>query len=119
MSNNKSNNNSSAGGVGFLGLLALIFITLKLTGVIGWSWWWVLSPLWIPASIALLIFAVMLIGVVAVAIGKVNRIPAAKGENLDKIAELHGLQRGFMESDERLRKRITETIKTTNRRPKP
>lgn len=73
MSNNKNSNNSSTGGVGFLGLLALIFITLKLTGVIGWSWWWVLSPLWIPASIALLIFTVMLIGIVAVAIGKVNR----------------------------------------------
>jgi hypothetical protein len=54
MSNNKKN--SSAGGIGLLGLLALIFITLKLTGVIGWNWWWVLSPLWIPAAIAVLIF---------------------------------------------------------------
>lgn len=116
MSNNKNSNNSSTGGVGFLGLLALIFITLKLTGVIGWSWWWVLSPLWIPASIALLIFTVMLIGIVAVAIGKVNRIPVAKGENLDKIAELHGLKRGFMESDERLRKRILEVRKNLYRR---
>ncbi len=33
--------------IGFPGLLALIFITLKLTSVIDWSWWWVLSPLWI------------------------------------------------------------------------
>lgn len=32
--------------VGFCGLLALVFITLKLTGVIGWSWWWVTVPLW-------------------------------------------------------------------------
>jgi len=114
MDNKKKN--SSTEGVGFLGLLALIFITLKLTGVIGWSWWWVISPLWIPASIAMLIFAVMLIGVVVVAIGKTNRIPVAKGESLDKIAETHGLQRGFMESDERLRKRIREAMKTTNRR---
>lgn len=114
MNNNKKTNSTE--GVGFLGLLTLIFITLKLTGVIGWSWWWVLSPLWIPASIALLIFVVMLIGVVVVAIGKVSKIPVAKGENLDRIAELHGLQRGFMESDERLRKRIIETMKTTNRR---
>lgn len=73
MSNNKSNNNSSAGGVGFLGLLALIFITLKLTGVIGWSWWWVLSPLWIPTSIVLLIFVVMLIGVVITAVVKASK----------------------------------------------
>ncbi|WP_339060069.1 hypothetical protein [Tepidibacillus marianensis] len=41
MNNNKKN--SRAEGVGFLGLLTLIFITLKLTGVIDWSWWWVLS----------------------------------------------------------------------------
>lgn len=34
----------------FPGLLLLLFITLKLTGVIAWSWWWVLSPLWISAA---------------------------------------------------------------------
>jgi hypothetical protein len=38
-----------------LGILTLIFITLKLTGHIAWSWWWVLSPLWIPVAIVLLI----------------------------------------------------------------
>jgi hypothetical protein len=39
----------------FLGILTLIFITLKLTGFIAWSWLWVLSPLWIPVAIVLLI----------------------------------------------------------------
>lgn len=39
------------GGIGFCGLLGLIFITLKLTNFIAWSWWWVLSPLWIPAVV--------------------------------------------------------------------
>ena len=34
---------------GVVGLLALIFIALKLTDYIDWSWWWVLSPLWIGA----------------------------------------------------------------------
>lgn len=34
--------------IGFFGLLTLIFITLKLMGYIAWSWWWVLSPLWLP-----------------------------------------------------------------------
>lgn len=34
------------GGIGFLGALGLIFITLKLCNVINWSWWWVTSPLW-------------------------------------------------------------------------
>jgi len=51
-----------------------------------------------------------------VAIGKASKIPVAKGENLDRIAELHGLQRGFMESDERLRKRIYEARKNLYRR---
>lgn len=35
---------SSSGGVGFFGLLTIVFIVLKLTGFITWSWWWVLSP---------------------------------------------------------------------------
>lgn len=43
-----SNNVKSSSGIGFLGLLALVFITLKLCNVITWSWWWVLSPLWGP-----------------------------------------------------------------------
>lgn len=36
----------SSGGTGFLGLLAIVFIALKLTHVITWSWWWVTAPLW-------------------------------------------------------------------------
>jgi len=46
-----------SGGVGFLGLLALLFIGLKLGHVIAWSWWWVLAPLWIPVAVALAILA--------------------------------------------------------------
>ncbi len=45
----------SSGGIGFLGLLTLIFITLKLTSVITWSWLWVLAPLWMPVAVVLLI----------------------------------------------------------------
>lgn len=40
----------------FLAILTLIFITLKLTGYIAWSWWWVLAPTWIPLAIALVLF---------------------------------------------------------------
>lgn len=42
------NNESRAAysGIGFSGLLGIVFIVLKLTGVINWSWWWVLAPLW-------------------------------------------------------------------------
>ena len=51
---------STNGGIGFLGLLALLFIGLKLTGYITWSWWWVLAPIWLPAVIGC---AVLLIGI--------------------------------------------------------
>ena len=40
-------------GIGFLPLLAILLIGLKLGGIIAWSWWWVLSPLWIPAAVVL------------------------------------------------------------------
>jgi hypothetical protein len=42
---------SSGGGLGCGTVLALIFITLKLTDNIDWSWWWVLAPLWLPIAI--------------------------------------------------------------------
>lgn len=41
----KSNNNTSS-GIGFTGLLTIVFITLKLCGVIKWAWIWVLIPIW-------------------------------------------------------------------------
>lgn len=52
---------SSSGGIGFVGLLTIVFITLKLTGVINWSWWWVLSPLWVSAGIGVLAMAIVLL----------------------------------------------------------
>lgn len=51
----------SGNQIGFCSLLALLFITLKLTGVITWSWWWVLAPIWIPALIGIVIFIIVLI----------------------------------------------------------
>lgn len=56
-----TSSDASSGGVGFSGLLAILFIALKLTGVISWSWLWVLSPLWIPLVLLLLIAIVALI----------------------------------------------------------
>ena len=41
------NSSSSSGGAGLATLLTVLFVALKLTGVIAWSWWWVLSPIWI------------------------------------------------------------------------
>lgn len=48
-----STSSSSSSGIGFCGLLTLAFIVLKLTKVIAWSWWWVLSPIWISAGLVL------------------------------------------------------------------
>jgi hypothetical protein len=45
----------SSGGIGFAGLLTILFIALKLLGHIGWSWWWVLSPIWIVFGLSLLL----------------------------------------------------------------
>jgi hypothetical protein len=56
-----SSSSSSSGGIGFPGLLTVLFIGLKLTGHITWPWVWVLSPLWISALIGLTILAVMFI----------------------------------------------------------
>lgn len=52
---------NKSGGIGFFGVLALIFITLKLLGVIAWSWWWVLAPIWIPSAIAIVIVLAVVI----------------------------------------------------------
>lgn len=53
MSNNNSNINIKISS-SFLTLLTILFIGLKLTNYINWSWWWVLAPIWIPISIALI-----------------------------------------------------------------
>lgn len=52
----------SSGGISFFGLLAIVFITLKLTSVIAWSWWWVLFPLWGPVAFVLSLGVLVLIG---------------------------------------------------------
>lgn len=44
---------NTSGGVGLTTVLFLIFLVLKLTGTITWSWWWVTAPLWIPWAIIL------------------------------------------------------------------
>ena len=54
---NKSS--SPSGGVGFAGALTLLFIGLKLGKVIDWSWWWVLSPMWIVFALVLVILLIV------------------------------------------------------------
>lgn len=61
----ESNTTQSASGIGFFGLLAILFIGLKLTGYITWSWWAVTAPLWAPVTfficiaVAFAIFSVL------------------------------------------------------------
>ena len=49
----------TSGGIGFFGLLAIVFITLKLTNYIAWSWLWVLSPLWLPAIVVIVLIFIV------------------------------------------------------------
>lgn len=50
-----------SGGVSLSTILGVIFIVLKLTGVISWSWVWVLAPFWIPLALIVLILAIIII----------------------------------------------------------
>ena len=54
-----SSNSSSSGGIGFCGMLTILFIAFKLLGIITWSWLWVLSPLWIGAAIVLVVLLII------------------------------------------------------------
>lgn len=57
-------------GIGFPGLLTVLFIGLKLTGHITWPWVWVLSPLWISALIGLTVLAIVFIIALAAGVFK-------------------------------------------------
>lgn len=61
--------------IGFLGLLALVFITLKLCGVIAWSWWLVLLPLYFGVAVLLFFFLMAIIGWLGLAsVGRVAKM---------------------------------------------
>jgi len=62
-------NTSSGMGIGMI--LFIVFLVLKLTGTINWSWWWVTSPLWIPLALGGIIIGI--IGVIAIIIEKFSR----------------------------------------------
>lgn len=49
------------GGIGVVGLLGIVFVILKLVGIINWSWWFVLLPFYGPISLVLVIFIVAFI----------------------------------------------------------
>ena len=60
---------TSSGGLSFTGALTILFIGLKLGNVIHWSWWWILSPIWISL---LLVFGIMAIIITIAFIGEIR-----------------------------------------------
>ena len=59
--------NNSGTGLSLPGVLFIIFLILKLTGNIDWSWWWVTSPLWIPVCLFLGVF-LLCVGIILIAL---------------------------------------------------
>lgn len=72
-----SNNNNSSQGVGFMSILFIVFLVLKLCKVITWSWWWVTVPLW--GGLVL----VLIIGVISVILVR-RQIHKTFKKNLEK-----------------------------------
>lgn len=59
--NNKATANANSKGIGFVGLLTIVFVVLKLVGVIDWSWFWILSPHWISAALVVFILILFMV----------------------------------------------------------
>lgn len=69
-------NNTSSGGIGLAGATFIVFLVLKLVGVIDWSWWWVTSPLWI--SVALTFFILLIAFLVGAIMDRQSRRKSAE-----------------------------------------
>ena len=107
--NENRNNSGTAGGIGFCGLLTIAFIVLKLTGVISWSWLWVLAPIWIPTAIVLAVLLVVLIVVLVKEGVKQTEEKQRQKERrlgIDDRPRHYGLERQPGETDLELKKRI-------------
>lgn len=61
MSNSNNSSSSSSKGIGFIGLLTIAFIVLKLCKIITWSWVWVLAPLWISLIVGVVCLIILII----------------------------------------------------------
>lgn len=86
MSNTTKTTSGSGARGSFLGLLAIVFITLKLCGVIDWSWWWVLAPLW--GGVALFLFIAGLALMAALAVKAMERKETPEQRAARKCREL-------------------------------
>lgn len=64
-------NENTSNGMGIGMVLFIVFLILKLTSTIDWSWWWVTSPLWIPFAAAVMIIGIA--GVIAIIIERFSK----------------------------------------------
>jgi hypothetical protein len=65
--------NASGGGIGLSGAVFIVFLVLKLTHQVAWSWWWVTSPLWGSVALVLAIFVAALIVAAVAEVAKDHR----------------------------------------------
>lgn len=72
MSNNENKTVVKKQGLGLGTVLTIIFVVLKLVGVIDWAWVWVLAPLWIGAAISLVfsLIALLIVAIAAIIVSK-------------------------------------------------
>jgi len=71
--NNMSEKQITTVNSSILTILFVVFLVLKLTGNIDWSWWWVTSPLWLPLVLTFLILSIIFVASIIILFGKGNR----------------------------------------------
>lgn len=106
--------------IGFLGLLGLVFIVLKLTNVIDWSWWWVTCPFWI--GIAVYIFLYVAMKLVVFPLWKLYNMKFHKKEYeyMEKLMGKKSQPKGFMkrlQEAQRAQERLIKERKGTSNDP--
>lgn len=115
-----SENKSTSNGIGFTGALLIAFIVLKLCNIIAWSWWWVLSPIWISVALAAIV-----IGLYAFAnyregrkhkkvVTKTGRLKSKWQERLDQMQEAQRL-RNQKELDDKIKQSKSEEFRAQNK----
>lgn len=92
---------STGGGMGLLGWVFIVFLVLKLTGKIDWSWWWVTAPLWIPAVFAVGFLAA--VGLVLFIVWLWNSRNAKSRANLKKKKQIRATQNALRNYSRSLR----------------
>jgi len=70
---NSNTSTASSSGIGVLGLLGILFVGLKLTGYINWSWWWVTLPFWGGFALALMVLVLWFIVYLLTALHQRNK----------------------------------------------